>query len=192
MSQAMSEAAKKRGGDLPAVKTGKGGRPPKGFAFTELIEKVGNETTNYHALELPKRELVVRIMYTLLLEGKYTFPDGREMVVETDRWLSLFWEIVKHVEVTSVNAFARTEGSLVGGGVVNTQVVLYLPNNQREVVGQLSSYVDGVTPRAIPDHAELSPATDDDDDEGELELPPDNTNGRRITIVNDDFSRADV
>lgn len=195
MSQAMSraasdrQAAEKAQRDLPAVKRGKG-RPPKGFAFSELIEKVGGETVSYHGLDIPRRELVVRIMFELLEKGVYTFPDGREMVAEPDRWLSLFWEVVKHTEVTAVNRWGVENGTLVGGATVNTQVVLYLPNNQREVVGQLSTYTDGVTPKAIPDLAELSP--DADDDTGELIVEADNDpTRRRVTIVADDFTRID-
>lgn len=114
---------------LPQVKK-KHGRPPKGQAFTELVEKIGGEISNYHGLPILKRELVIRRLYDLLLEGKTSFPDGREMTVTYDQWSKLAWDLIKHVEIVAVNVDMKQNGSLIGSSL-NTQVILYLPDNER-------------------------------------------------------------
>lgn len=127
---------------LPKARDGSSrGRPYKGFAFSEIIEKVGSEVDTFAGLPLRKKELVVRIMFELLTYGKYAFPDGREMTVDYDRWQSLAWQVIKHLEATQQVAEVQQKGSLIGSSL-NTQVVLYLPNNQREVGEVVAEFRD--------------------------------------------------
>lgn len=118
--------------DLPKVKRGRRKGLDQHKTFAEIIRRVGNEKDTYTSIEGSKREILVRMMYDLILQGQVVFPDGRIMSVDYEEWRSLAWDLITHLDIVAVNAAVKESGALVGSSLM-TQVVLYMPDNQRQV-----------------------------------------------------------
>lgn len=109
--------------------------------FAALIKAVGEEGKDYHGLPATKREIVVRMLYDLLLEGKMSFPDGREIVLDYDSWESLAWGVIRHLDITAANAIVAESGALTASALT-TNVILYMPTNARDQVNAQVVYQD--------------------------------------------------
>jgi hypothetical protein len=121
---------------LPKKKKGRGPGTTAKSTFAEMIRSIGSEAKDYYGLEIPQREVIVRMMYKAMLEGKIEFPDGRELTLDWEQWSALVWDTIKHLDIVAVNATVSQNGALVGAALT-TNVVLYLPQNTREVEGSV-------------------------------------------------------
>lgn len=126
---------------LPNVRQKSRRRRKTNKTFAELLRQVGGEEATFKGLSGTKREILVRMVYEILLEGKLMFPDGREIQIDWDRWERMFWDIVKHLDITSVFNEARENGVLTAGALT-TNVILYLPANGRDIVSAKTVYQD--------------------------------------------------
>lgn len=169
--------------DLPDVRKSSRRRRRTNKTFAELLRQVGGEEAKFKDLTGPKREVLVRMVYEALLEGKLMFPDGREIQLDWDRWETMFWDIVKHLDITSVFNEARENGVLTAGALT-TNVILYLPTNGRDVSSMKTVYQDdasrnlsekypvigaqlGLNGHGRESHEERAWADEDEDDPGE-------------------------
>lgn len=76
------------------------GRPPKGRALTEILQKAGNRTYKPEGADkgTARKKLLAEMLWTAAVTGQIVFPDGRSEMLEMDDWLAVTQFLYKHVD----------------------------------------------------------------------------------------------
>lgn len=62
------------------------GRPPKGRALTEILERAGSKTVEVDGKKVSGKHLAARMAWELVTTGLTRFPDGRELKADFREW----------------------------------------------------------------------------------------------------------
>src|SRR5688500_10569909 len=96
------------------------GRPPKGRALTEILERAGSQTVELDGKKISGKQLIARLMWEVATTGKATLPGGKVLDAGPDGWIETVKWIYKHIDGPPV---AGLELSGPGGGPMQITTV---------------------------------------------------------------------
>ncbi len=97
------------------------GRPPKGRALTEILEKAGGKTLeNAAGQKVAAKREVVRMVWELVSTGRAELPNGKALEADTKEWLEAVKWIFAQVDGPPKQAH---EHSGPDGGVIPLSIV---------------------------------------------------------------------
>ncbi|MCD6291384.1 MAG: hypothetical protein J7M34_12840 [Anaerolineae bacterium] len=74
------------------------GRPPKGRALTEILEKAGSRTLEARGRRISRKRLVADLLWQTAATGKLVFPDGRVLEVPFADWFDVVRFIYSRID----------------------------------------------------------------------------------------------
>lgn len=74
------------------------GRPPKGRALTDILERAGSRTVEIDGKNVSGKQLIARMVWELAMTGRSTYPDGREIVVPGEDWFNIVKWLYQHID----------------------------------------------------------------------------------------------
>jgi hypothetical protein len=115
------------------------GRPPKGRALTEILERAGAKTLTVGGKKVSGKQLAARMAWELVTTGKTAFPDGREIKADFREW----FEAVKWI-YAQIDGPPKQAHELTGedGGAIPIHVI--------EVAGGRAASTGDETRTGIP------------------------------------------
>lgn len=91
------------------------GRPPKGRALSEILEKAGSKTVEVDGKRVAGKQLVARMAWELVATGKTTFADGRVIKADFREWFEAVKWVYAQIDGPPKQAF---EVAGEGGGPI--------------------------------------------------------------------------
>jgi hypothetical protein len=88
----------------PGASGNKRGRPPKGRALTEILEKAGSRTIPHGDQKLSRKKILAEMLWEGAINGKVTLPydpalmKQREMVLDGDDWFDVVKFLYAHID----------------------------------------------------------------------------------------------
>jgi hypothetical protein len=88
----------------PGASGNKRGRPPKGRALTEILEKAGSRTVQRDDQKISRKKILAEMLWTAAIDFKVTLPPDpvtgklREIVLDGDDWFDVVKFLYAHID----------------------------------------------------------------------------------------------
>lgn len=82
----------------PGASGNKRGRPPKGRALTEILEKAGNRTVVRGDQKVARKRVLAEMLWEAAMTGRVTFPTEREEALDLDEWFDIAKFVYSHID----------------------------------------------------------------------------------------------
>ena len=105
------------------------GRPPKGRALTEILEKAGSKTIEYMGKRKSGKRVLAEMLWQLVVTGHVVYPDGNIVTPEFEEWFKAVEWLYRHVDGPPKAELDVTSG---GASVTFREVVAVLPPEDGE------------------------------------------------------------
>jgi len=74
------------------------GRPKKDRALTDLLEKAGSATVEYHGKNISGKRLMAQMVWQGIVAGEVEFPDGKHLRLSPQDWKDFVKWAYSHID----------------------------------------------------------------------------------------------